>query len=189
MATASRAASNFANQRGAETCTESAVSCIISEVIRAKYPSKTWAFIAQSLGLQERAAKHRLAGSRPYTVAELQTLLQSEDGLDILVALMADAEPKWWWWAKQVMAVASIKRRRAEDEQEILRLETSAPAEIGARRRIKGALNANQSVNAALDRAETALGFRRPDATGALAAAPRAGAGLSHRAVAARAKR
>lgn len=136
------------------------------------------------LGLQERAAKYRISNSRAYTVDELQVLLQSEDGLEFLSVLMADAEPKWWWWAKQVMTVASIKRRRHEDEQEILKLETSAPAETGARRRIKGALDANRNIKAGIDRAETALGLQRPNLDGRDADEAGAGARLSGRAVA-----
>ena len=160
-----------ANNRGAASYNDSAVTCTISEIFRSKYPNKTWAFLASCIGLQERAAKHRLSATRPYTVSELRTLLRSEDGLEFLEALMEGAEPKWWWWGKQVMTVASIKRRRAEDEQEILKLETSAPAETGARRRIKGALDANRRVNSAVDRTETALGFLAPNADRAVARA------------------
>lgn len=161
------------NSGGAKTCTDFPKTCTasplqiaITDLLRKRNPHKTWAFLAETFGLKERAAKHRLANSVSYTIEELQALIQSEDGLDFLVALMADAEPKWWWWAKQVMAVASIKRRRKEDEQQIMKLETSAPAEVGARRRIKGALDANRSISAAVDRAEVALGFQRPDQTG-----------------------
>ena len=145
------------------SCTISEVNRSITAVVKAKFPQKTWAHLATMLGLQERAAKYRISNSRAYTVDELQVLLQSEDGLDFLNVLMAEAEPKWWWWAKQVMTVAAIKRRRAEDEQEILKLETSAPAETGARRRIKGALDANRHIKTSIDKAETALGFLRQD--------------------------
>lgn len=148
------------------SCTLSAVSIDLTQVVKLKFPQKTWAHLASMLGLQERAAKYRVSNSRAYTADEIRTLLQSEDGLEFLAAIMADAEPKWWWWAKQVMTVASIKRRRHEDEQEILKLETSAPAETGARRRIKGALDANRNIKAAVDRAETALGIQRPDDMG-----------------------
>ncbi|MDI3563535.1 hypothetical protein [Bradyrhizobium sp. Arg816] len=192
MSRSSATTAHCANSGGAGTCTDFSGSCTtvselqasITSIIRAKNPYKTWAFVADLFGLKERSAKHRLANSRVYTIEELQALLQSEDGLDYLAALMADAEPKWWWWAKQVMAVAAIKRRRAEDEQEILKLETSAPAEVGARRRIKGALDANRNLKASIDRAETSLGLRRPDADRRDADAARAGAGAPHRAVA-----
>lgn len=153
----------LANQGGARTCTDSAVSCTISAVIRTKNPNKTWAFVAETLSLKERAAKHRLAGSRPYTVGELQTLFQSEYGLDYLEALMADAEPRWWMWLRKVMKLAAVRRRQAEDHQEVLLLETSAPLEPGSRRRLKGIRDADRHLSAAMAEKETALGFLRPD--------------------------
>lgn len=114
-------------------------------------------------GLQERTAKHRLAVTRVYTIGELQTLLRSEDGLDFLVAVMGDAQPSWWRWITKVMTLAAVRRRQAEDAQEILKLETSGDVEVGARRRIKGALNADKRISAAVARAETTLGLSRPD--------------------------
>lgn len=176
MARLSLNSMELANLGGAKTCTDFPVSCTnasplqiaITDIIKTKFPrgTKPWAFIADAFGLKERAAKHRLSNTSAYTIEELQALLQSEDGLDFLVAIMADAEPKWWWWAKQVMTLAAVRRRRAEDEQEILKLETSAPAEHGSRRRIKGALDASKRVGAALARAETTVGFRRPELDG-----------------------
>lgn len=73
---------------------------------RSRTPRKTWGFLCDLLQdiskieMTERVAKHRLAGTRDYTVEELQALLQSDEGIDFLVALMADAEPKWWWWGR-----------------------------------------------------------------------------------------
>ncbi|MDB5594893.1 MAG: hypothetical protein JWM36_1854 [Hyphomicrobiales bacterium] len=184
MATASLAHGVSANQGGAISCTASAVSCTISSVIRSLIPNKTWVFISDSFDLQERAAKHRLAGTRPYTVEELQILLQSEDGIDFLVAIMGDAQPTWWRWMTKVMTLAAVRRRQAEDQQEILKLETSNDVEVGARRRIKGALNADRNLSAAIARAETAVGFQRPERGGAVAHGSSAGARISDRAVA-----
>ncbi len=163
MSTALVTTAGLSNLRGAGTCTESAVTCTISEIFRRKYPSKTWGFIANLLGLQERAAKHRLAASRPYTVAELQIILQSEDGFEFLNALMADAQPKWWWWAKRVIATAERRRQAAEIDQEILQLETSRPPDVNGRRRIKGDLDARTNLGKKFAAAETALGFLAPN--------------------------
>jgi hypothetical protein len=197
MRTASAITAHCAKSRGAKTGIdfsvlgiEKNVNAAITEAVKIKWPLKTWGFLCDLLWdtkrieMTERVAKHRLSNTRDYSVEELQAMLQSEDGLDFLAVLMADAEPKWWWWAKQVMTVASIKRRRHEDEQEILKLETSAPAEVGARRRIKGALDANRNIKAGIDRAETALGIQRPNVDGRDADAAGAGARLSGRAVA-----
>lgn len=175
------AAANFG---GAETCTDNAVSCTISDLFRSKYPVKTWSVVAEFFGLQERTAKHRLAVSRVYTVSELQALLRSEDGLDFLVAVMGDAQPTWWRWITKVMTLASVRRRQAEDAQEILKLETTGDVEVGARRRIKGALHAGQRISAAVARAETTLGFSRPNLDRVGAAADGREARLSDRPVA-----
>lgn len=185
MAAASLTGAGSANQVGGGSCTPDRVSCIIAGVGRALYPSKTWAFFADMLGIQERAAKYRMAGSRAFTVDELQVLLQSEDGIDFLVALMGDAQPRWWRWMQKVMTLAAVRRRQAEDQQEILRLETSPDVEVGARRRIKGALNADRNLSAAIARAETAVGFQRPDRARATNDGLRQGAGVPHRPVAA----
>jgi hypothetical protein len=192
----------LANLGGAKTGTEISVSGIVSplqatitNILKSKEPRKTWAFLCDLLyktariEMTERVAKHRLANTRSYTIEELQALLQSDDGLDFLVAIMDDAEPKWWWWAKQVMTLAAVRRRRAEDEQEILKLETSAPAEHGSRRRIKGALDASKRVGTALARAETAVGFRRPERDGGVDSDRGGVAGVSHRPVAPSRKR
>lgn len=165
-------------------CTDNAVSCTISNLIRDKFPVKTWSFIAETFGLQERTAKHRLAGTRVYTVGELQTLLRSEDGLDFLVAVMGEAQPAWWRWINKVMTLAAVRRRQAEDAQEILKLETSPDTDVGARRRIKGALDADRRISAAIVRAETAVGISRPNVDRVGAAADSRSARLPHRAMA-----
>lgn len=163
MTRASVTTADMSNFGGAETCIDNATSCTISDLIRAKYPVKTWSFVAGMFGLQERTAKHRLAVTRVYTVGELRTLLRSEDGLDFLIAVMGDAQPTWWRWITKVMTLASVRRRQHEDAQEILKLETTGDVEVGARRRIKGALNADKRISAAVARAETTLGISRPD--------------------------
>lgn len=179
----------FASLGSDETCTDSAVSCTISALIREKNPLKAWGFVADTFGLQERTAKHRLAGTRFYTVAELQILLRSEDGLDFLVAVMGDAQPAWWRWITKVMTLAAVRRRQHEDAQEILKLETSTDADVGARRRIKGALNADKRISAAVARAEATLGLSRPNVDRVGAAAGGRGTGVSDRAMAGRARR
>jgi hypothetical protein len=162
-------AKNAKSERSQSGCrisvsdTLSPIHHFITELFIARKPRKTWTLIAETLGLKEHAAKHRAAVQRAYSVEELQVMLQTDDGLDLLVELMGDAKPEWWWWANQVMEVADIKRQRFEGEQRILKLETTAPAGAGARRRIKGALDANRTINAGIDRAEVALGLQRPD--------------------------
>lgn len=146
-----------------KTCTTSPLQESISSLLKLQFPYKTWGFIANLFGLKERAAKYRLANENSYTIEELQILLQSENGLSYLNALMAEAEPEWWFWAKQVMAQAAKRRLAAEATQEALQLEAQLPPTAAARRLTKGNADATKKLNTAFARKETALGFLRPD--------------------------
>lgn len=202
MRTASATSPNSANLRGAETGIDFSVlgiglnvNAAITAVLKIKETRKTWGFLCDLLfntsriEMTERVAKHRLAGSRDYTVEELQALLHSEEGLDFLVAVMGDAQPAWWRWMTKVMTLAAVRRRQAEDAQEILKLETAADVDVGARRRIKGALNADKRISAAVARAETALGVSRPNLDRVGAAAGGRSSRISHRSMAGASKR
>src|ERR1700744_311201 len=101
MPRASITMANCANSGGAETGIDfsvlgigSNVNAVISAVLKIKESRKTWGFLIdlmpRSFEMTERVAKHRLAGTRDYTVEELQALLRSEEGLDFLVAVMGD---------------------------------------------------------------------------------------------------
>jgi hypothetical protein len=170
MGTASLTTPNSANSRGAEMGTVLSVSggvsplqTALTDFFRIKQPRKTWAFLASLLNASERVAKHRLANTRSYTIEELQTMLQSEDGFEVLQILMAGAAPKWWWWAKRVIATAERRRQAAELDQEILLLETSRPPDVHGRRRIKGDLDARTIQNNKFAQTETALGVLYQD--------------------------
>jgi hypothetical protein len=186
---------NCANSGGAETGIDfsvlgigSNINAVISAVLKIKESRKTWGFLIDlmpsSFEMTERVAKHRLAGTRDYTVEELQALLRSEEGLDFLVAVMGDAQPAWWRWMTRVMTLAAVRRRQAQDAQEILKLETTGDVDVGARRRIKGALDADRRLSSAIAKAETTLGLSRPNVDRMGAAADGRSGGLSRGAVA-----
>lgn len=135
----------------------------ITDLFKARQPLKTWGFLANLIDCTERVAKHRLSNARSYTIEELQLMLQSEDGFEVLQILMDGAQPKWWWWAQRVIATAARRRQAAELDQEILLLETSRPADVSGRRRIKGDLDAQTIQNRKFAQTETALGFLHQD--------------------------
>lgn len=167
------------NRGGAETCTDSAVSCTISDLIRSKYPVKTWSFISQMFGLQERTAKHRLAGTRAYTISELTELLRSDDGADILEALMADAKPRWWAGVEAAMKIATARYHQEMARQVVMMLD-AAPLDMPARKKLKRVTDADRSLSAARAKEEAVLGFLLQDGNCAVAgavAAPKAQAG------------
>ena len=170
MAASCLTGGNAAKNEGAETGPKNPISGNVSvlhetitDFMKTRFPRKTWGFLASLIGSTERVAKHRLSNARSYTIEELQMMLQSEDGFEVLQILMEGSQPRWWWWAKRVIATADRRRQAAELDQEILLLETSRPADVSGRRRIKGDLDAQSIQNRKFAQAETALGFLHQD--------------------------
>jgi hypothetical protein len=159
-----------ANLRGAKICTTRTKTCTasplqeaITDLLYHFNPKKTWAFVADTFGLKERAAKHRLSNNSSYTIEELQVLFQSDDGEAYFDAMMGDAAPAWYVWHKQIRAQAAKRRLAAEATQEALQLEAQLPPTAQARRFTKGNANDTAKLSAAFARKETALGFLAPE--------------------------
>lgn len=153
----------MANGGGAATAPRNTqigdINRVLIETARAISPAKTWAYLVSLIRVSERVAKHRVAGSREFTVDELALMLRSERGIDYLVSIMGDAEPAWWQAFKRQVALAdAVKMQRA------------------ARRRIKEAVDADADLSAAIARAVAFQDeeFHRPhaDALGAMARLP-----------------
>lgn len=163
----------LANSGGAETGIQNPgtgnISALIVECAKGISPRKTWGYLVNALGISERVAKHRLAGTREFTVDELAVMLRSERGIDYLVAIMGDAEPAWWSRFKKHVAVAEAARMQR-----------------AARRKLQEAIDADADLSAAITRAAVLQDeeFHRPhvDALGAMGR-------LHDRAVASAAKR
>lgn len=117
------ATARISNSGSAGTYTTEARSGYLNDalvrVFRKIAPTKTWATVAGVLGLTERVAKHRLAGTRVFTADELARLLQTEAGIDFLSACMAEAEPKWWVLFKSYAKHTTYKARQAKARREL----------------------------------------------------------------------
>lgn len=117
---------------------------LIIECLKTIFPTKPWAPLMETLGLKQRAAKHRTDGDRKFTADELAQLLQSEDGFEFLVAVMADARPTWWRVCRPLMEVAETQKMQAIARRRL-------------RRVIEGAVDADREITGAIAQAETAL--------------------------------
>jgi len=137
----------LANSVGAETCTVSAqnggTNAAISQVLREIFPAKAWSHIGALLGLGERSAKHRMATTREFTADEIAALLHQPFGFKVVAAIMAQCErpPLWWRVCKPLMELADVQQ-----------------AQLAARRKVermlKGAMDADADLTAAIARAE-----------------------------------
>lgn len=161
-----------AKQAGAGTGNVIAVSGsiqpILLEFLKATFPRKTWALVAELLGSSDSVARKRIAGEREFSADDLAQMLRSERGFEVLAAVMADARPKWWRVCAPLMEVSDIRKMQ-----------------IAAQRRLasalKGAVDADTDLSAAIARAEafSDQDFMRPhvDALSSIG-------GVPHRAVA-----
>jgi hypothetical protein len=173
MGTVGHRGAALANFGGAGTGIESAglgnIHRALVECAKGISPRKTWAYLASLIGASERVAKHRMAGSREFSIDELARMLRSERGIDYLVTIMGNAEPQWWHAFKKQVAVSdSIRMQRA------------------ARRKLQEAIDADADLSAAITRAAVLQDedFHRPQVD-----ALRASGGLQNRSVASATKR
>lgn len=93
------------------------------------------------LGISDKTAKRKLNLERGLSVEELGELIRSERGYEILDAVMGSARPAWWRLMVPLMDAANARQMQ-----------------IAARRRLKktieSALDADQHLTAAIQRAE-----------------------------------
>lgn len=93
------------------------------------------------LGITDKTTKRKLNLERSLSVEELGVLIRSEQGFEIVAAIVGDAKPKWWRLMRPLMDAAEAREMQ-----------------IAARRRLKqtieSALDADQHLTAAIQRAE-----------------------------------
>jgi hypothetical protein len=85
---------------------------IVLSFVKGLWPQKTWAALMGVLGVGERVAKHRVAGTREFSADDMAHLLWQEDGFFLLAAVMdaAPRKPMWWRLCRPLMQVADVER-------------------------------------------------------------------------------
>lgn len=111
------------------------------------FGTKPWAALMDALGLSERAAKHRMAGTRAFTLDEAFELLRRPDGYKILSHMMTalpDPKPEWWQIIEPLMEIVDAQRLQLAAQRQI---ETT----------LKRTLDADRNLSATLARGHAAL--------------------------------
>lgn len=157
---APRAGSSFSHNGDAKDA--------VCTVLKAIFGAKPWAVLMDMFGLSEGAAKKKIHGERELSTDELRAILHREDGHHVLAAMMAGSMCHWWSLASTVIEADLIKQAEAANRRRLTSL-------------MKGAVDADRSLSAAIHDAETANfvhdeNFHRPHRD-----AVRAVVGLSHR--------
>lgn len=94
----------------------------ISPVIirfRQIFPQHAVAELMKRTGAKHSHCEKVIAGSRELGAGFQQKLLQSDVGREILIALMADAKPKWWVGFRRHLELADIVKSKARLEASI----------------------------------------------------------------------
>jgi len=130
----------------------------VTNIFKRIQPNKTWALIADTLGLGEHAAKHRAANHRDYSVEEIMVLLHQENGDEILELLMADAMPKWWQGLQASLTLSKAYAAQAAWHQSVMALDKQS-MDAPTRRQFKKVRNADRKLTAARAAQELATGL------------------------------
>lgn len=142
----------------------------VVQCLRGLFDLKIGAALRGLLGLSDGGARKKVSCERELSVDEIAALLRSDHGRDILVALMADAEPHWWRAFKAYMHAVDARQYQAR-----------------ANRKLREAIDAADDIEDALERADDALALRHTHVDRQGVAARRGMGGLRGRALAAQA--
>jgi hypothetical protein len=148
MASQSMTAEHFATSSSSGTGPSlyqpGSTSAALVEKIKEMYRDKTVPTLAAWLRLTIKTARNRLEGHREFTLEEVERLLHSEQGFEILSALMGRAvkKPHWWSVCEPLMEFVSIEQMQAIVQKRVAQA-------------IKDAAHAQDTVTKELRRAQT----------------------------------
>lgn len=105
---------------------------------------KPAAVLSEMLGVSERTAKRKLGCERELSSDEVGRLIRSEQGFEIIGAIMADAAriPEWWRICAPLMEAADIRKMQMAAQRRLTKA-------------LEGALDADTQLRATISRAET----------------------------------
>lgn len=82
-------------------------------VARSLWPSKTDAALSSKTGASDRLCRYWLANKYNLSADDLAALLRSDEGFQILEAIIGDAKPVWWRAFKRAVRRAELRRQQA----------------------------------------------------------------------------
>lgn len=128
MGSASPAFAKTANGRGATPFHDQEgqlpTNSVVMRVARSLWPTKTDIALMQRTGASDRMCRYFLANKYNLSADNLADLLRSDEGFQILEAIIGEAKPVWWRAFKKSVRRAELRRQQKailkeldEDEQ------------------------------------------------------------------------
>lgn len=82
----------------------------IVAVLKDIWPRKTISHASYATGVSERAVKYWLAGETRMSLEHVVALLRTDDGYEILEAIMGDCKAEWWLTTKVAHGLRQSRR-------------------------------------------------------------------------------
>lgn len=97
----------------------------IGAVLQAIWPLKRDMRLAAITGATDKTARNWLASQPRAAISgdAIAKLLRTEDGLQVLEAIMGDARPAWWRKVQRASRLANLRVSIAKQEQAIRQME------------------------------------------------------------------
>jgi hypothetical protein len=91
----------------------------IVNVLTARWPKKTPAHVSHITGVSERAVQFWLARQTGLSLENVIALLRSDEGYDVLEAVMGDHQPEWWITTKNAHELRMTRRQIAAAQKRL----------------------------------------------------------------------
>lgn len=174
MTTTSAVSTTFGKQvparAGANLPQPGEISRSIANTIKEMYRELATRTLGDWLNISNKQSDRKLGCERSFSDDEIGALIRSEQGLQIVTAIMGDANPKWWRICAALMDAADVRQMQIVAQRRIAKT-------------LREAIDADADITAAIQRSE-ALAFHDEEHMRPHLDALRAMARLSDRAVA-----
>lgn len=95
----------------------------VMRVAKTLWPRKTAAELSVRTGTQLRACEYWLSRKTEMSADALVSLLRSEEGLDILEAIIGEARPTWWKNFARTIELSRLRKAQDDHRRRLERLE------------------------------------------------------------------
>jgi len=97
----------------------------IMEAAQRAWPTKPRAVVADETGVSERAVKYWLAGNTTMDLVHAAELLDTEEGFEILAAIMGTSKVRWWRIAQLAQERDTVAKQIRAAEVKLERVKAS----------------------------------------------------------------
>lgn len=111
-----------ANNRG-ESRNDLRLVAVVMRAAQTLWPRKTAAELSVRTGIKQRACEYWMERKSGMSAESLALLLRTDEGFQILEAIIGDAKPVWWKAFKKSVRRSELRRKQVELAKELEAIE------------------------------------------------------------------